>query len=285
MVNYKNIINGVKDIILRKEVCSNEEEISLYDLVNILKERISKINEIVYDKNILDRINEDINMINSFNTASNNIERYYLGGSYKLNNYIDSKLGDGFGSKCFNFIDINYKDDTFYLELLLSEYGKGSGITVSKDSDGMFLFDGNSRYKDIDIDVVKKEWEYFLKVFSLLEDNKLLFSSNDNDLLQVVNDNELDFTIEIDRNIVKDSSGIRVKCFCNLSEDKCAVEDKYYYINHCFKDMFSSSRDAILKRISIKISDLNPVFKSIVEDEIKYRKDNNSLKKEIKNTN
>ena len=55
-MNYNIILNEIKELVLRDEIKSNDEVVSLYDLVEVLNEYIKPINEVLGNKELLDKI-------------------------------------------------------------------------------------------------------------------------------------------------------------------------------------------------------------------------------------
>lgn len=161
-MNYNILLNEVKELVLRDEINSNDDVVSLYDLVNVLEEYIKPINEVLNSKELLGKINQDIKLYSYFNKACNDVEEYNLRGCYKKNDYISSKLGDSYSPNLLKYINVTYNDGLFTLELMLSGMGQDYGIKITKDKEGKLIFSANREiYKSFDIDIVKKYWEDF----------------------------------------------------------------------------------------------------------------------------
>lgn len=281
-MRYKEIINNIKKLVLRDEVKSNAIVVSLYDLVNVLNEYVKPINDILNNKELLNKINEDIRLYSYFNKACNSIEEYHLGGNYKKNDYIVSKLGDSYSPNEFKFINISYDNGKFSIELLLSAMGRGCGIKISEGENGNLVFDcDKDRYNDFDIEIVKKYWEDFIKIFHVLNSKKDLFDNDD--LVQVFKDSCLNIELKIDNTLYDlDTDRYRIRSFINVDRDS-TLDNEYYSINHYFSDMFSISHDSLLKRISVYVDDLKSIFKDIYMKSINNNIGAKHLKKDSLN--
>ena len=280
-MNYNIILNEIKELVLRDEIKSNDEVVSLYDLVEVLNEYIKPINEVLGNKELLDKINEDIKLYSYFNKACNGVEEYNLKGCYKKNDYINSKLGDSYSPNIFKYINVTYNEGLFTIELLLSGMGQNNGIKITKDKEGKLIFTANREiYKDFDIEVVKKYWEDILVLFDKLESRKDIFDVSDVGLEQVVIDNNIEVDLKVDKTLYDlETDKFRVRKYIKLDTNLKDNND-YYMINNMFGDMFSISNDALLKRIMVNLDSLKLVLRDIYLKSINNGKGTKSLKKE-----
>ena len=249
---YDIVKNKLNNLYQKKDVVSNLEIISLYDLQEAIENVLGNFFRITNGVELEDYINHTYLENASIGTL---IKRTITNNQQKLVKRV--------------LTSISQKQSIVSIKI---EFNENNGIfpfneiTINKNVSNDELFFNNNDYLKEKRKFVDNYFEIIMNHLSILEEflkdfNLDYFLNNQefNKLMQQrINDGFLEINLDYSKSIPKCSINL-------LNKEEDAVFNREWDNRPCLQKEFKKKRNLYLKKIEILVSELNPFFRKIVE--------------------
>ena len=267
---YNKLRIRLNDYYQREDIVSNEEIISLYDLIKACDNVLGNFFEVIRGYDLENQINSKYQSLNSnllkniFHKKNNENNELIKDISSSINKEngdcsLCFSFNKPFGGGLYNFLTVNKNISTGDI------YFNSNYLIEKKKQFVMANYDAIMQ----DLDTLEDFWNNFHIGFDGQIKKGNTFSSrileNDNNYaIQEFNDGFF--------KILLNYSGIYPSCYVTLSNKE---EEQVFYREwltlSCLKKDFDNNKDMYYKKIAINVNELNSFFRKIVE--LNYEKE------------
>lgn len=247
MDEYTRLKNKLLEYINMPDVELSEDEISVYALRELIKDKLEELRKIQFESTFKDEINKSNTIIQK------------VGRIFKKSNSICEKT-------CMNVMassDGKTSNITFCFQNKNSYFGS-EYLTVCKDVDSDQIY--FERYR-ADKSFVEKHYDRISEHFSILEEFSKLYQGgvggSGKDIEQTITDGFFNVKIQ------SDSYGRTfISTTLTEEEDKEKMYERQWLQRKTLQEIYEDNEDTFLKKISVPIESLNYTYKTIVETAI-----------------
>lgn len=244
MDKYIELMNKINAKYSGEEVEQTENIISLWDLVNILKEEMQPFYDVRLGHDLRDKINGDRNILQRIGILRRNA----------LDN--ECRSAYTYMSENSNEISIAFKTQSAAMD---------SHLVIIKDRGSDELYFADFSLKDRDF--VTKYLSEIYHTFAVIEEYVTLFpyekSKGRLSLEQSFNDGVLTFTVTCDT-----YGRVNTKVEPSKGADPDNLYKRTWYNREKVSDYVEDNTEEIMRRIPVQISELDQVYRKLIEDNL-----------------
>lgn len=231
MDRYDKNIKLIEDYLSRDEVIDTDEVISVYSLIQVLKEKLAPLYAIKYDKEFQKKV-------------------YQLYENNKPKNFFDFMKKKNKGCRISSYFFDNYSKIQF-------EFDNGENYSICKDYDSDYYYSESNTLK-LDKIIVEECADEILHIFSILEEYSKFFKETDNFFNYDSNDG---FCGSI-------RSYYSGDVFFDLYfSDGESLNNRTWYGNReNISDLLDNNREKIIRRIPLNVKSLPKAYEQAYMD-------------------
>ncbi|MBQ7104611.1 MAG: hypothetical protein IJN90_02010 [Bacilli bacterium] len=247
MDEYTRLKNKLEAYLNMPDVELTENEISIYALRELIKDKLEELRKIQFDSDLPEEINKSYTII----------ER--VGRVFKKKISMCQRQC----TQVMSYCNGNKSEITFCFKVKDSCVGS-EYLTICKDMDSdQIYFDRHHADKEF----VERHFDRISEHFSILEEFSKLYQGgvggSGKGVGEIISDGF--FNIEIE----SDTYGrTNIKTTLTKTEDKEGLFTREWFQRQTLKELYQEEEDDILKKISVSINSLNYTYQTIVKSAI-----------------